>query len=327
MIWLKFLLFAAIVVGASAILARFGDVIAIRTKLGGLLIGTILMAAATSLPEFLTAINSIKLGIPDLAGGDIYGSNMYNMLLIAVVSLIGGRKQVLRASFNKHALTGVGAALLIGLASFFTLGKLNVMVGWIGLDAIIMVVTYLGILFLLRKNSIQQEGIEEEIDEKTPSLGLAIAGFVACALVLVLVMPYLVDVAHEIAILTDLGDGFIGVALVALMSSLPEMVAVIAAARMGFVDMAIGNLFGSNMFNMFALGLVDFLHFEGSFFADLSPDLVQVGFLGLLMVLIALMGNVARLPRRLKYLEIDAVGLILTFILGMVFLSMRGIGV
>ena len=108
------------------------------------------MASATSLPEFLTAINSIKLGIPDLAGGDIFGSNMYNMLLIAVVSLVGGRKHVLRASYNKHALTGVSAALLIGLASFFTLSNLGIMIGWVGLDSLIMIAVYIGALLLLR---------------------------------------------------------------------------------------------------------------------------------------------------------------------------------
>ncbi len=327
MIWLRFIFLAAIVVATSSVLAKYGDYIAIRTRLGGLLIGAILMASATSLPEFLTAINSIKLGVPDLAGGDIFGSNMYNMLLIAVVSLVGGSKHVLRASFNKHALTGVSAALLIALASFFTVSKLNIMIGWVGLDSLVMIAVYIGALLLLRSNNQQHESIEEEIDEKVPSLGLALLIFGACILVLVFVMPYLVDVAHDIATISGLGDGFIGVALVALMSSLPEMVAVIAAARMGYVDMAIGNLFGSNMFNMFALGVVDIFDFQGSFFAQLSDDLVEVGFLGLLMVLIALMGNVARLPRRFKFLEIDAFILMITFILGMIYLAQRGIGV
>ncbi len=80
MIWIEFVVSAALVVFAAVKLAEYGDIIAIRTGLGRAFIGVILMASATSLPEFLTAINSIRLGIPDLSGGNIFGANMYNML-------------------------------------------------------------------------------------------------------------------------------------------------------------------------------------------------------------------------------------------------------
>ena len=69
MIWVKFLVSSVIIVLAAIKLAEYGDIISMRTKMGGMFIGLILMASATSLPEFLTTINSISQNVPDLAAG------------------------------------------------------------------------------------------------------------------------------------------------------------------------------------------------------------------------------------------------------------------
>jgi cation:H+ antiporter len=125
-----------------------------------------------------------------------------------------------------------------------------------------------------------------------------------------------------------LGEGFVGVALLAFVSTMPELVATIAAVRMKVYDLAIGNLFGSNMFNMFALGLVDFLFTKGRFIGSISPEFVLVGFLGLIMNTMALIGNQSIIRRRaLSFLELDAAVLILTFILGMILIYQRGLGI
>ena len=327
MIWVEFIISSAIIVLAAVKLAEYGDVIAIRTKLGRAFIGVILMAAATSLPEFLTAINSIQLDIPDLSGGNIFGANMYNMLLLAFVSIIGWRERALRKVVRRHGLTAGGSVFMILLATFFIYVNIDLKIGWVGLDSLIIIGSYFVIVYLLRVSTFTSgEVAPEEPDESTPKLWKGLLGFTIASVVLVFVMPWIVRVAGDIAEISGLSEGFIGVALMAFVTTMPELVATITAARMGVYDLAIGNLFGSNMFNIFALGLVDFLYSKGRFLSTISPEFVLVGFIGMIMTLIALIGNQSRLRRRLLFVELDATALFITFILGMILIYNHGLG-
>src|SRR3972149_6447591 len=85
MAWLIFLASSAAIVVAAIKLAQYGDVIAVRTRLGGMFVGALLLAGATSLPELVTAVSSIQQSVPNLAAGNFFGSNMFNMFLLAVL--------------------------------------------------------------------------------------------------------------------------------------------------------------------------------------------------------------------------------------------------
>ncbi|MFN7036779.1 MAG: sodium:calcium antiporter, partial [Bellilinea sp.] len=225
-------------------------------------------------------------------------------------------------------LTGGGAILMILLATFFVYVNLDLKIGWVGVDSLVLIASYLVLVRLLRTSTTISDEESNETDEGLPTLRRAILWFGGAALVLVLVMPWLVRVANDIADLTGLGEGFVGVALLAFVSTMPELVATITAVRMKVYDLAIGNLFGSNMFNMFALGLVDILFTKGRFIGSISPEFVLVGFLGLIMNAMALIGNQSIIRRRaLFFLELDAAVLILTFILGMILIYQRGLGI
>ena len=102
-------------------------------------------------------------------------------------------------------------------------------------------------------------------------------GFSLAAVGLVVVTPMMVSASTEIAEITGLGTTFIGTTLVAIVTSLPELVTTIAAVRIGADDMAIGNLFGSNLFNMFALGLTDVFYLPGRFLGVIDPGLPAGG--------------------------------------------------
>ena len=109
------------------------------------------------------------------------------------------------------------------------------------------------------------------------------------------------------------------------MTSLRETVTTISAARVGADDRAIGNLFGSNMFNMFTIGVADLFFAGGWFFAVIDPSFLLVGVIGLLMTVFALIATLARLERRIWFLEIDSAILILAYFAGMALLYIRGI--
>lgn len=332
MIWVQFIISTVVIVAAASMLARYGDIIAARTNLGGLFIGTLLLAGATSLPELLTAINSINLGVPDLTVGNFFGSSMFNMFMIGILDLFYRKGRILKRAAVNHALTAGIAVFLTGLAVFFIESKIEFRIAWIGVDSLLIMGFYFfGTYLLQMSNSTNSAAVEAavEIDlSGLPSLRHALIGFGTATLVLVFITPVLVNSSVGIAEQTGLSTGFVGVALVAVVTSLPEVVTTIAAVRIGAFDLAVGNLFGSNVFNIFALGISDIFYSGGALLVDLNPALALAGELALLMTVLALIGNLARVERRLAgVVEVDAILIVLFYIGGMAFLYTQGIGI
>jgi cation:H+ antiporter len=327
MIWLQFVLSAAIVVLAAIKLAEYGDIIAVRTRLSGMFIGTLLLAGATSLPELLSALNALNIQVPNLAAGSIFGSSMFNMLVLALLDLLYQQARVLRRVAMNHALTASLAILLMGLVGFFLLAGQDVSIGWIGLDSLIIIVVYAGGVRLIQNQGGKPPTELPPDDRKIPSLRMAVLGFTFITIILVIVTPSLVESADQIATLTGLSTGFIGATLLAFVTSLPEVVATVAAVRIGAFDLAVGNLFGSNLFNMFAVGFVDVLYFDGLFLSVIDQRFAVVGLLGLVLTCLGLIGNIARVERRLLFVELDAFLILMVYFLGMWFLYSQGVGV
>jgi cation:H+ antiporter len=325
MIWIIFVFSAFVIVYAATRLAKYGDVIAVRTRLGGMFIGLLLLAGATSLPEVLTTISSLSEGAPNLAAGNLLGSNMFNMFMLAILDLASQNQRILRIAAFKHALSGSLSTFMVLLAVFFIVANLEWQVGWVGVDSIILMGFYVLAIYLIQSNS-PPPPIEEEIIPAPdfPTLRRGIIGFAIASAVLFIATPLMVRSSLEIAELTGLGTSFIGTTLVALVTSLPEMVTTLAAIRIGADDMAIGNLFGSNMFNMFALGLTDIFFLPGRFLEVIDPSFLLVGMLGLLMTALGLIGNLARINRRLWFLEFDSIVMMFAYFGGMWLLFNRG---
>lgn len=329
MIWLQFIISTILLVIAAVALAKYGDIIAARTNLGGLFIGTMLLAGATSLPELLTALNAINQGEPELTVGNFFGSSMFNMFVIGMLDLTYRRGSIFKRVAINHALTAGLAVLLTGLAVFFIEAKLFGQIGWIGIDSLLLVGFYFfGTYLIQQSNRGNLPPSEAEPADLTglPSLRTAIIGFLIAAGALVFLTPLLVDSSISIAEITGLSTGFVGVLLLAIVTSLPEVVTTISAARIGAYDLAVGNLFGSNIFNIFALAITDVFYTQGGLLVDLSPTLSLAGQLALMLTALALIGNLARVERRIGFIEVDSVFILLFYIGGMIFLFSRGIG-
>lgn len=324
MIWVEFIVLAIVIVVAANFLAKCGDVIAVRTGLGGMFIGVLLLAGATSLPEVLTSISAVNQGTPNIAAGNLLGSNAFNMLLLAVLDLVNRSERVLRKSARRHALSGSLAILMITLSLFFLLADIQVKVLWVGLDSLIIVIAYIIAVRLISREGQTEPVGTKDIPTGTPRMWVGIVGFLVAAGVLIVITPMLVRNSSEIAEVTGLGTTFVGTTLVAMVTSLPEMVTTITAMRIGASDMAIGNLYGSNMFNMFALGFTDFIYTGGRFLEVIDPAFALVGMLGLLMTSVALVGNLAHFERRIWFIEVDALAIFVLYFAGMLLLYQRG---
>jgi len=327
-IWLEFLVSAILIVVAAIKLAECADAIALRTRLGGMFVGTLLLAGATSLPELFTTLNSLNQGVPELAVGNIFGSSMFNMLLLAVLDLANPRTRILRRVAVNHALTAGIAVLLTGLAVFFILADIGVQIGWIGLDGIVLVAMYwlgMGLIFSRNRAVTGVREVEPEELDGVMALGPAVICFSGATAVLVMVTPWLVRSSVDIAELTGLTTGFVGAALVALVTSLPEVVTAVTAVRIGAHDLAVGNLFGSNIFNIFALGSTDLFYFQGRILAGVDPALTLAGMAGLLLTSLGLIATLAQVERRVFFLELDALLIILGYAGALLLLFSRGI--
>lgn len=327
--WIIFLISSAIVVAAAVKLAEYGDVISVRTGLGGVLVGTIFLAGATSLPELIASITSFSEGLPDLAAGNFFGSNMVNMLLLALVDMFSTQVPLLRRAAVTHTLTMALGAMLMIVAIIFVLLDVPIpTLGWVGVDSLLLIALYFGGLWLIQQEGklVVGPGVLDEVvpGANFPSLRQGVLGFAAAAIVLMLAVPELVRATADIAEITGLGTTFVGTALLSLVTSLPELIAAIAAVRLGAHDLAIGNLFGSNIFNMLGLGLADFFYTEGRFLGDIDPSFALVGLLGLLLMIMALIGNLARIERKIFYIEVDAILMVLVYLAGMYLLFMQG---
>ncbi len=329
MTWGAFILSAVIIIAAAIKLAKYGDAIAYRTGLGQLFIGALLLAGATSAPELLTMISSLRQGHINLTAGDLFGSSMFNMLLLGVLDIAFHQTRILRRVALRHALTASLGTLLTGLAVFFILADVKWMLGWINVDSLVMIAAYVVGVWLLRRNPVTRpipDPVPTEASGGIPTLRRAIVGFMAATGVLVLVVPWMVRSGSQIAKQSGMGDGFVGILLIATVTSLPELVAMVTAVRLGAYDIAVGNLFGSNIFNMFAFATADIFYIEGNFFAAINPTFALAGLLAMLLTTLGLIGNLAQVERRIWFVELDALLLILSYILGMYLLYVRGFG-
>ncbi|MBC7234773.1 MAG: sodium:calcium antiporter [Chloroflexi bacterium] len=327
-VWLQFLASAAILVVAAIKLADYGDVIGVRTRLGGMFVGTLLLAGATSLPELLTAANSMAQGVPNLTVGDLFGSSMFNMLMLAVLDLMFQQKRLLRRVAISHAVSAALAVLLMAMAMFFILADIELQIGWVGLDSLLLMGMYGFGMWLIRSSPTVQMDLfggahPLEPSAEMPSLRHALIGFALSAGVLVITAPFMVRSAVRIAEITGLTTGIVGMVFIAVMTSLPEVVTTVSAVHAGALDLAVGNLFGSNIFNMFVLGFIDLFYTQGRLFASVSPAMIMAGMLGLMLTALAGLGNLARVERRILFLEVDALFIILFYGLGMWLLITR----
>lgn len=327
--WVVFLFSAVVILLAGTKLSQYGDQIAEYTGLGGLWIGVLLVAGATSLPEVFTTVSAAWIEAPNIAAGDLFGACLTNMLTLGLIDLIHRQKRVWQQAALGHALTASLAIAMVALAGLFVVLKSGFMVGWAGLDSLLLFIVYvLGMRVVFRQEDARrrekelervveaEEAGEDKVTTRKAALRRASAGFAAAALALLVAAPFLASSAQDIAVLTGLGTTFIGTTLVAITTSLPELVTAFAAVRLGAFDLAVGNLFGSNAFNMSAFFFADLAYGSGPLLGAVSPIHAVTAMIGILLMTVGLMGIIYRVERRYVFIEPDSLLMIVGYGLG-----------
>lgn len=241
--------FVALILGANW-LVNGATSIGIRAKLSPLIIGLTIVAFGTSLPELIVNIFSCAKGSPGLAIGNIIGSNTMNILLILGVSAIIWPIDVSRISIRRDIPAGFLATLAIALmANDFFMGKDNVIdVNWVeGIVLLLMGFSYL--LLTVLKNDPQEE--TEGAQEEAMPWGKTILSLVFGIVGLYLGGELVSNNAQILARNWGMSESTIGLTVVATATSLPELITSIVAATKKNSGIAIGNVLGSNILNIF----------------------------------------------------------------------------
>ncbi|ODS49972.1 MAG: inner membrane protein [Halanaerobium sp. 4-GBenrich] len=334
-LWLEFILMALFIIISGTYLSRFGDIIADKSGLGQAFIGGILIAMATSLPELVTSISSALVGAPDIAVGNAFGSNTFNLVILAFADLLQGKGPLLLRVNYSHILSGLVGVLLSALVVFSLIlshfMNFNLNVFGVGLDSIILLLTYLVSVRMIyrydQNNPLDAKDEEKENLNPEYTLNKALLGFAACAVVIVFSGYRLTLTADQISAVTGIDQSFIGSILVAAATSLPELVATISAIRIGAYNMAVGNVFGSNIFNMTVIFFADVFYRQGVLLQDVRIVHILTATVGIVMATIILIGLFYRSRRSFMWMGWDAIAAAVVYFLGVYLLFQLGLNV
>ena len=221
----------------------------IAKKLGipQLVIGLTIVAMGTSMPEAAVSITSALSGSAGISIGNVVGSNILNILIILGITAVLTNVRIQKTTFRYEIPFMIGITIIL-MAFGITGNQITFLEGilfWL------LFLIFLGYLFVISKKGSVQD--EEEIKELP--LWKGVLGIIIGGILVVKGSDFAVEGATEIARYFGMSERFIGLTIVAFGTSLPELVTSVTAARKGNADIAIGNIVGSNIFNiLFVIG-------------------------------------------------------------------------
>lgn len=241
-----FLVLAFLTMLSSIKLSYYGDALSKQTKLGSALIGGLLIASITSLPELVTSISAVLLNNPSLSFGDILGSNMFNIFVLAVYNIWFFKKDIFKNTDSKYKYE---CLILIIEYILILVGTKTNLFDFTTITLIIMYIMYL--LKIIKTNNNEQ-------DESIDFVSYPLIKFIICALLLILLSILLTLQADKIThIYPNVSSSTVGAILLGITTSLPEVVSTFALIKYNNIDMSISNMLGSNIFNFLVLSFSD----------------------------------------------------------------------
>ena len=279
-LWGQFLLSAAGVIAAGILIGRVSGEVGDRLKLGRAWSGAVLLALATTLPELVATITVALRGEPAMALGGVLGSIIFNLFIFVFIDLFE-RKPIYPQLSSNHMATGLLGCLLLGVAiagMSFGYGGIGgskgIGIGHVGITSLVILALYLlgqVVLFRLAKGSYKSAVKLRPTGIAHWPLGRVLASYGALAGV-ILVAAYNLGVsADQLAARYELGPTFAGVALLGVVTSLPEVTNALACAKRRDYDLAAGNILGANVFVFLAVVLADLCTLKGRLFNELMP--------------------------------------------------------
>ncbi len=319
---LGFLTDAGIIVWSGTRLSRYGDQLADLLGWGKMFMGIVLIAGITSLPELLSGMSSVLvIDAPDLAVGDIVGSCAFNILIISIMDVFYDQKKTVTSVAQTGHVIGAafGIVMLSSVALAIIRPEIFGRLGWIGGFSLVFLCLYflaIRVVFLFERRQTKGKSASAQTTLSLKQVAIRFCLHAAIVMAAAATLPFF---GERLAKMSGLGQSFFGTLFIAASTSLPEVAVSVAAIRLGLIDIAIGNIFGSNIFNIAILALDDLFYKKGPIFMYTSPNhLIPV--LGTIVITaVGIIGLVYKSEKKWK-LGIDSAVIVAIYIVMMTML-------
>ncbi|MBX3608209.1 MAG: sodium:calcium antiporter [Piscinibacter sp.] len=324
---LQFLLCAALIGRAGYVLSASADRIAQATGLTGGWIGLALLATVTSLPELASGISAVAwIDAPNLAVGNVLGACVFNLLFLVVVDAVQRRQPMYHHASASHLLSASFGVVMLGFVAISLVVRGGAPAAFnVGLYSPVLLALYLLALKSVFAHEHGRSPAARETPAAHPGLRRDLWRFAAAAAVVLAAGSWLPGIADQLAREMGWSRSFVGTLFMALVTTLPEMAVTLSALRLGALDMAIGNLLGSNLFNLVVLAVDDLFYARGPLLADAAPVHIGSAAAAVLMTGLVMIGLVMRPQGRvLRVLSWISVGLLAAYGLNAAFVYLHG---
>lgn len=318
---------------AGVKLSTYADALSIRTRLSQAFLGIALLGVATSLAEVATTITAASMGNSELVAGNLFGGVALQITVLAIVDLM-----VVRGALTyftpSAALLFQGAMLLFMLSLALAGGAIGepfVVLG-VGVTSVLLATMYLVTLrismdetYLPRWHpsdepapATKKDAREEREEPEGVPPGRKLYWYIGFVVLLIFGGGWLLaQTGDALARQTNLGASFVGAALVAAATSLPELSTAITAVRHGNHEMAVSNILGTNCLEVALFFIGDLFYRPGSILGEMNRSAFVAGTLGLLVTCIFLLGLLERRDRTVLGMGVDSLAVLITYVVGL----------
>jgi len=337
-IWGKFLILLALIYIFGTKASKKADIIAEKKGLEKAFMGLVFIAMITSFPELFTGISAVAVvKSPDIALGEILGSCIFNILIIAIIELSFRKKEVYRLHGRINMLPMGFSLILIAAVTLGMALKLKFSILNVGLFPILIIILYfifMRIIYLERRSENPDVSRQETVPAKAAagdgvkkeavksvttgkaSIKKEVVSFIICAVVIIAVGGYLPKVGEELAEVMGWNHSFIGIVFLAFVTSFPELTVSFAVVKMGNVDMFIGNIAGSNLFNLAIIFIIDIFYVKGTVLSAVSDNNIPTGIIAILMSFIIFFALARQSSKKfVNIISINAVVIIILYVI------------
>jgi len=320
-LWTKFIAASLALLFFGYKASRFGYRISKITLFSETFIGMVFLAISTSMPEMFASIGSASIvESSNLAVGNIFGTLIINLMIIVLLDIIRKGK-VLSDVENQHVFSGMLCVMLLGflitsmvLQNLFT-GAYKIF--HIGLDSIFIFIIYVVCLKLLFKFSYRNMNNHPNniVPKPASSIFKLWVKFFICIFLVGLLGFYIANISDKIVKNTTYWNhAYFGTIFLAISSSLPEIIVSISSVAAGSINMAIGNIFGSNLFDTIIIPISDMFFTKGIILKDISSIHMFTAIVAIILTCIVIIGLIYKPKKSFARLSWPTICMIFVFI-------------
>lgn len=326
---LQFVACAAVIARAGYVLSVSADRIAAATGLTGGWIGLALLATVTSLPELASGISAVAwLQAPNLAVGNVLGACVFNLFFLAVIDTVQRHQPMYPQASAAHLLSAAFGVVMTGFVTLsLVMAERMPSLLNLGLYSPVLLALY---LVALRSVFAHEHGgaggaAKGRLPAFDPALRPEWRRFALAALAVIAAGSWLPGIADALAQAMGWSRSFVGTLFMALVTTLPEMAVTLAALRIGALDMAIGNLLGSNLFNLLILAVDDVFYAPGPLLAQVAGVHAATAVTAVVMTGLVMIGLVMRPRGRvMRVASWVSIGLVVAYLLSATLVFLHG---